>query len=209
MLLCDVVKQGAETRAHILNAAEALIFAHGYAGTSVDAILERTGLTKGAFFHHFPAKQDLARALIERYARQDWEHFEATLARAERLSRDPVQQVLILVGLYEETLAAQTQPHRGCLFASYCYQAGLFDEQIHAVIRESMLQWRDVLGRKLQEALEQHPPRRPVDPADLADAFITVAEGAYILSKALNEPEAVAKQLRQFRNYLELLFGVA
>jgi len=191
----------------MLNAAESLILAHGYAGTSVEAILERTGLTKGAFFHHFPSKQHLAAALIERYAAQDWEHFEATLGRAERLGRDPVQQVLILVGLYEEHLSNATEPYRGCLFASYCYQAGLFDDRIHAIIRDSLLKWREVLGRKLAEAIAYQPTRVRIDPSDLADTFLTIAEGAFVMAKALREPAIVTHQLRHFRTYLELLFA--
>lgn len=197
------------TRTHILDAAESVILAHGYAGASVEAILERTGLTKGAFFHHFPSKQHLAQALIERYAAQDWEQFEATLQCAERLSRDPVQQVLLLVGLYEEHLSRMAEPYRGCLFASYCYQAGLFDDRIHTIIRDSLLKWRDALARKLSEAMAQQPPRVAVDAVDLADTFVTIAEGAYVMSKALQEPDIPPKQLRQLRNYLELLFGVA
>lgn len=202
------VRNAAETRSQILDAAESLILAHGYGGTSVEAILARTGVTKGAFFHHFPSKQHLAHSLIARYAAQDWELFEATLRRAERLSRHPVQQVLILVGLYEEHFSTAAAPFPGCLFASYCYEAGLFDERVHAIIRESLLKWREVLGARLAEAMAQQPPRLAVEACDLADAFVTVAEGAYVMSRALRQPELVLKQLRQFRNYLELLFGI-
>lgn len=201
------MKTGSDTRAQILDAAEALVFTHGYAGTSVDAILERAGLTKGAFFHYFPSKQALAQALIERYAAQDWELFETTWDRAARLARDPVQQLLVFVGLYEEMFTRLAEPNRGCLFASYCYEAGLFDEPILEVIRAGLLRWRDVLGGKIQDAVARRPPRLPVDAADLADTFTVIAEGAFIVSKSLREPDIVAKQLRQFRNYLELLFG--
>ena len=106
-------------------------------------------------------------------------------------------------------MSKTSEPYRGCLFASYCYQAGLFDKRIHAIIRRSLLQWRDVLGRKLSQAMAHQPPRMPVDAFDLADAFVTVAEGSYVTAKALREPDIPSKQLRQFRNYLELLFGVA
>lgn len=204
-------RDGAGTRNQILDAAEELFLSQGYGGTSVQTILERTGLTKGAFFHHFASKHDLAHALIERYAERDSRVFRSNLERAERLSRDPVQQVLLLVGLYEETMDELTEPFPGCLFASYCYQAGLFDREVHAVLRASMLEWREVFGAKLRAAMEQRPPRMTSapDPADLADTFLAIAEGAFILSKTLGEPKLVAKQLRQYRNYLELLFGTA
>jgi TetR/AcrR family transcriptional repressor of nem operon len=45
-----------------------------------------------------------------------------------------------------------------------------------------------------------------VDAASLADVFTVVLEGAFISSKALDEPQVIGEQLRHFRNYLELLF---
>lgn len=201
-------RSGLDTRNQILDAAERLFLTNGYGGTAVDAILERTGVTKGAFFHHFESKLELARTLINRYAELDRQQFERHVERAERLSRDPLQQVLIVLGLYEETMEQLTEPFPGCLFASYAYQAGLFDDEIHEVIRGSLLLWREVIGEKLRRAIEQHSPRVATDAAELADAGLAILEGAFILSKTLNEPKLVGRQLRQYRNYLELQFGL-
>lgn len=192
-----------------MDAAESLFLVHGYGGTSVDAILEGTGLTKGAFFHHFRSKHDLALALMERHAAADGAHLASHLARAERLSRDPLQQVLILVGLYEEEMAALTEPYEGCLFASYSYQAGLFDEEVHRIIRDSFEEWREVVRAKVAAAMEQHPPRLEVEATDLVELLLSVLEGSFILSRTLEDRGLVARQLREYRNYLELLFGEA
>jgi TetR/AcrR family transcriptional regulator, transcriptional repressor for nem operon len=200
-------RDATETRTALLDAAEALFMDQGYGGTSVDAILARTGLTKGAFFHHFESKHELARALIERYAVLDREGLARGVERAERLSRDPLQQLLILVGLYEEALGDVNEAPPGCLFASYAYQAGLFDDEVHAIVRGSFTHWREVLGAKVQAAMDEHPTRLPVDAAEIADALTVVIEGAFVMSKTLNEPDLVAVQIRHFRNYLEMLFG--
>lgn len=203
-----MAKRGEETRTQILDAAEQLFLEFGYGGTTVEAILDRTGTTKGAFFHHFASKQALARALIERYAELDTVTLETNVARAERLSRDPLQQVLILIGLYEEAMTGLTEPFPGCLYASYCYQAGLFEGDVLGIVRESMIGWREVVGTKLRAAMAASPPRLEADPDELADAGLAVMEGAFILSKTIEEPHIVARQLRHYRNYLELLFGV-
>src|SRR5512134_3862565 len=101
------VRDPERTRERILDAAEALILDHGFAATSVEAVVSRAGITKGAFFHHFASKADLARALIDRFARLDREFLAAQLERARRLASDPLQQVLVLIGLYEEAFEAQ------------------------------------------------------------------------------------------------------
>lgn len=55
-------ERGERTRRHILETA-ALSFAEGgYAGTSLNAIVAASGLTKGAFYHHFDSKEELALA---------------------------------------------------------------------------------------------------------------------------------------------------
>ena len=209
MLASSMTKIAADTRTEIMDAAQALILEQGFAGTSLDAILARVGLTKGAFFHHFRTKNELAHALVERFARLDEELLEATMERAERLSRDPAQQLLIFVGLLEEQASALADPHPGCLFASYCYEAQLFDERIHEIIRGSFQLWRGRLGDKIRAAMAQRPPRLPADADDLADMLTVVAEGAFVLSKTLKDAQAVARQFRQYRNYLELLFTPA
>jgi TetR/AcrR family transcriptional regulator, transcriptional repressor for nem operon len=189
-----------------MDAAEALILESGFAGTSLDTILERTGVTKGAFFHHFSSKGALAQALVERYAAADVQMLGDSMARAERLSRDPLQQLLIFVGLYEE-LAATMDPHPGCLFASYVYEAQLFDDETHDIMRGSVLEWRRVLGGKVREVAARYPPRLEADPDSVADAMTSMLEGAFIMSRMLQEPGTVAGQLRHYRNYLELLFS--
>src|SRR5687768_14488832 len=91
-----------KTRERILDAAQALILDHRFGATTVDAVVTRAGITKGAFFHHFGSKSDLARALVERYAVLDKQHLEHQMERAAKLATDPLQQMLVLIALYEE-----------------------------------------------------------------------------------------------------------
>ncbi len=53
-------KQNPSTRSNLLDAALGVIRTKGYAATSVDDICARASLSKGAFFHHFSSKEDLA-----------------------------------------------------------------------------------------------------------------------------------------------------
>ena len=60
------VKRDADaTRQRILDAGAVEIHRHGFRNASVESILADTGLTKGAFYHHFAAKADLGYAVID------------------------------------------------------------------------------------------------------------------------------------------------
>lgn len=200
-------RDGAATRERIMDSAEALILEQGFAATSIDRIIERAAITKGSFFYHFDTKAALAHALVERFAALDVEQFERNIARAEKLSGDPLQQMLVFVGLFQEEAEGLTEPYPGCLFASYVYEGGLFDAVTHAVIVDTMLHWRRRLAAKFRTVSERYPPRAEVDPESLADLLTVIFEGAFIVSKTLKEPRQVADQLGHYRRYLELLFA--
>ncbi|HEX7007524.1 MAG TPA: helix-turn-helix domain-containing protein [Alphaproteobacteria bacterium] len=202
-------RDGSATRTSIMDAAEALILGRGFAATSVDEIIERAGITKGAFFYHFKSKADLAHALVERFAARDAAQLEDKMSRAERLARDPLQQTLIFVGLFQEEMALLDDPGVGCLFASYCYEAQLFDDAVLALIRSAMEHWRLRFGAKLEEVIALYPPRLPVTAESLADLISTVFEGAFLMSRMFGDSKLVAEQLGHYRNYLELLFQPA
>jgi TetR/AcrR family transcriptional repressor of nem operon len=199
-------KDGIATRERILDAAQKLILDRGYVGMTVDHVLDEVGITKGAFFHHFKTKDDLAKALLRRFADMDAQIYTETRERAEKLSDDPLEQVLIFVRLFEEMFEGLTEPYPGCLFASYIYELQQFDEETRTLILDSFKKWRELLKEKFEVIARKYPPRLRVDAASLADAFTVVLEGAFISSKALDEPQLVGEQLRHFRNYLELLF---
>jgi TetR/AcrR family transcriptional repressor of nem operon len=204
-----MAKKGEDTRQRILDAAQGLILEHGYAGVSVDQVINGVGLTKGAFFHHFKNKAELARMLIRRYADAGVELFAENMARAKKLSDDPLQQFLILIGLYEELFDNLTEAYPGCLLASYVYELQQFDDDIKPIINEEFLYSREELTALIGRIEKKYPPREPVDATALADTFMSTFEGAFILSKSLNEPEITVQQLRLYKTFIEVLFRPA
>jgi TetR/AcrR family transcriptional repressor of nem operon len=198
--------KGAATRERILDSAQAMILGHGYAGVSVDQLISSLGLTKGAFFHHFKSKRELARTLIQRYSDEGVQLFRDNLARAKKLSHDPLQQFLIFIGLYEELFEGLTEPYPGCLLASYVMEMQQFDDDMRRIINVEFELSRTELTTLINEISEKYPPRSAIDPVSLADGFMVVFEGAFILSKSLQEADITVQQLRHYKNYIELLF---
>lgn len=201
--------KGAQTRERILATAEPMILRQGFAGTSLDDLLKVTGLTKGAFFHHFRDKADFARALVERYAKNDYDIFERLAAEAEAKSDDPLEQTLIFLESFEHFIENLREPIAGCVFAAYTYESLQFEPAIHSFIAQSFRRWSALYEKKFEAILKRHTPAAPVTARDLAEAIMAIIEGGFILSRSFNDPVLVARLSRQFRQYVELLFRPA
>jgi AcrR family transcriptional regulator len=95
----------------VLAAARELFAEAGYAGTSMDAIADAAGLTKGAVYHHFATKREVFRAVYEQerlrlgeveqavFARESdpWDGFvAASLAFLEACLDPAVQRITLL-----------------------------------------------------------------------------------------------------------------
>lgn len=191
-----------------MDEAQTLILDRGFGSTTIDSIINQAGVSKGAFFHYFANKEELGHALVTRYAEIDLANLEMMLEKAEGLSDDPLQQLLIFVKLFEQEVHTLEEPYPGCLFASYLHQSGLFNEEILEIIRQWMLTWRKRVLKKLEEVIKQHPPVREVDIESLADMLLVIFEGAFVLSQSLRETQTIARQLLHYHNYLKLLFSV-
>ena len=199
-------KAGAATRSAILDTAEQLVLDYGFAGASIDKVIEKAGITKGTFFYHFKSKQDLARDLITRFHDKDMDTLSGFMKRAEKVSADPLQQLLIFVGFLSESMDRLEEPFPGCLFVSYVYQSQQFTDDIMAVCSRAMLDWRQMYLEKLEATIAKYPPQQEVDAKTLADMLTCIFEGALALSKTLQDPKLVAPQLTHYRQYLQLLF---
>jgi AcrR family transcriptional regulator len=99
------------TTASLVQAARELFAEDGYAATSLDAVVAKAGVTKGALYHHFSGKRDLfaavfageqerlSEAIVAAYQRRDdpWEAFEAGAAAFVEACQEPGAQRIFLL----------------------------------------------------------------------------------------------------------------
>ena len=202
-------RAGAKTRERILDEAQGLVLEQGLAGTSIDDVLRAAGTSKGAFFHHFPTKNHLARALVERYAEADVAFLAEFMDRVEAESDDPAEQIVAFIRLFEDAAEEMVSQQPSCLYVSYVYEKQLFDDGTIDVIADVLLAYRRRLAEKITAAFELHPPPFPIDAAALADHITVTFEGAFVLTRALTDPTLMRQQLELVRRYIGMLFGVS
>jgi len=201
-----VLSKGEQTRGRLLDIAQDSVLHKGFAATSIEEIICEAGLTKSGFFYHFKDKNDLAKALLQRYLDHEWIVFDGLFKQADALSEDPLHGFLIFLKLFAETMSDLPSGHPGCLVASYVYQDQMFSREVREMTTEGHRIWRRRFRERLERIAQAYPPRIDVDLEDMADMLSSVADGGIILSKSLNDPSVLPRQILQYRAYVRLVF---
>jgi TetR/AcrR family transcriptional regulator, transcriptional repressor for nem operon len=199
-------KKGAQTRERLLDLAESAVLQKGFAGTSIDELIAAADISKSGFFYHFADKNELAKALLERYLERDDEILDEIFAKADSLNDDPLHGFLVGLKLLADMMSDLPSGHPGCLVAAYCYQDHLFSREVRERSAEGVRAWRTRFRKRLDRIAERYPPKIEIDLDDLADMVSTVVDGGIILSKALSDPKALPRQVMLYRAFVRAVF---
>lgn len=198
--------KGKQTRDRILRIAEQLILSRGIAGTAIEDIINQAAISKGGFFYHFDSKDDLALKLLERYREEEALMLSGIFDRAEELSDDPLQQMLIFLKLLSEALTNLEDVHPGCLVASFTYESQHVNDEVRALTAECVLDWRRLFQRQIDKINARYEPAIDVSSEDLADLLSSILEGGIVVSRALDKPEILVNQLMQYRMHVSMVY---
>jgi TetR/AcrR family transcriptional repressor of nem operon len=200
------LSKGEQTRERIMDIAQDAVLHKGFAATSIDEIICEAGITKSGFFYHFKDKNDLAKAMLQRYLDSEWAVFDELFKQADNLSDDPLHSFLIFLKLMAEMMGDLPNGHPGCLVASYVYQDHMFSREVREMTTEGHRIWTRRFRPRLERIAERYPPRIEVDLDDMAHMLSAVADGGIILSKSLGDPKVLSRQILQYRAYVKLVF---
>ena len=194
------------TRERIIAVAERLLFQQGFSGTSLADIMNATELTKGAFFHHFKNKHELAHTVLARWADNDDALVKELVARAAELADSPVQEATLFIKLFEDWLGKLEEPSNGCLFASFTYESEQFDVEMHQYVRDRLRIWMGLYRGIFERAADNETARaNGVTGTTLTEMLATIFEGGLLLGRALDDRHWLIRQLQQFRHYMKLV----
>src|SRR5262249_41558705 len=145
------VREGT-ARQKLVDAALALIRTQGFAATSVDELCARAGVTKGAFFHHFASKNELAVAAADHWSRATGELFAAAPYHAHT---DPLDRVLGYLDFRKALLKGRV-PEFTCLVGTMVQETYETDPDIRAACDASISNHAATLESDITEALHKY-----------------------------------------------------
>jgi TetR/AcrR family transcriptional regulator, transcriptional repressor for nem operon len=185
------------TREKILQAAAAEIHRQGFQAASIAHILESTGLTKGALYHHFPSKQALGLAVVDEVIRTG---LEARLLTPMREAEEPLDTLLAYMDSRIKTMTDDAFV-LGCPLNNLVQEMSPVDGEFKTHLDYILQAWQAVIEQALIKGQEQNRIRHDVD-CEAAALFIASAwEGCWGMAKNRQSAQTFQicmAQLRQF-----------
>jgi TetR/AcrR family transcriptional repressor of nem operon len=189
------------TRQEILGAAFLLVLEHGFQGVSVDDIVGKTSLTKGAFFHHFSTKLDLGYALVDEVIRplilQRW------IEPLEGLE-DPLKGILGQI----ETLIGGCPAailRWGCPLNNLVQEMTPLDPVFRKKLQSALGLWVSEIERHLLRARAAGLLKKGVNVKHAAYFIVMAHEGFYGMMKGLGKSAAYAALLNSMKIYFQAI----
>ncbi|OQK16160.1 hypothetical protein AU255_13730 [Methyloprofundus sedimenti] len=188
-------------RVKIINAAFQEMHKHGYQGMRVDQVLKEAGLKKGAMYHYFPSKKELAYAVLEEYIMK-----KGAKLWIEPLAHfsDPLKglHTLFIEGenAWDDKLFTL-----GCPLNNLAQEMSPIDEGFRERIVKIFQFWKEAISEALKKGQKAGIVDKSINTDDSALFILMSIEGAWGLTKSHQNKEVYYSCGRELERYLNTL----
>ena len=168
-----------DTRGEILFAAYKEIHVNGFQSASLSNILARTGLTKGALYHHFRDKTELGYAVVDEVIAR---RIHLSFIQPLELFEDPIEGFIAYIQNAGDTFS-MTDIELGCPLAVLAQEMAPIDEGFRTRLTAIYEQWHQSIAALLHKAKEMDLIIDEVDPYSMAVTMVAIMEGALNAAK--------------------------
>ncbi|MEZ6141011.1 MAG: TetR/AcrR family transcriptional regulator [Zavarzinella sp.] len=198
-------KRGDDTRVRILNAALGVFRQQGYSATTVDDLCRASGVTKGAFFHHFESKEAVALAAIEY-----WNHFTGVLFENAPYWQveDPRARLLAYLDFRAELVQGDLAEFT-CLLGTLVQETFASHPSLRAACGIGVASHAATLVPTIEAAKALYAPDADWDSDSLARYTQVVLQGGFVLAKAFDQRQTVLDAVNHLKRYVEQLLPKA
>lgn len=168
-----------DTRGKILFAAYKEIHVNGFQSASLSNILARTGVTKGALYHHFPNKTALGYAVVDEViARRIYLSFIYPLEHFD----DPIDGFIQLIQNAGDRFS-MTDIELGCPLSVLAQEMASIDEGFRQRLTQIYDQWHQSIADVLSRARDDGLIIDEVDTDTMAITIVAIMEGSLSAAK--------------------------
>jgi TetR/AcrR family transcriptional repressor of nem operon len=185
------LSKGELTRQKIVEAAAPIFNRHGYEGSSLNALMEATGLKKGGIYRHFASKEELAA--------EAFDHIWGTVWKSRQIDLEGMASGFEKLKQFIANFVEHRSPVAGgCPVLNTAVDADDGNAVLRARVARALRTWVDLLASFVVEAQEQGTARRGVEPKAVATLIVASLEGALMMARIQRSEEP----LRQIQMHL-------
>ena len=179
-----------ETPQKLLETGMAMLLQHGYNDLGIAALLEKTRIPKGSFYHHFSSKEDFAIQVIDLYMKHVHEGLDMCLGDK---SVPPLKRVR---GFFEGTVQKyRGEGYLGCLLGGLGQELSGVSETFRRKVEECFNQIAGRIAITLREAIDAGDLPRDTDPKKMAELLVNCWEGAALRMRLRRDPAPMMEML--------------
>lgn len=182
------------TRDLLIDTMKQLLWERGYDATSPNQVLERSGVGKGSFYHHFKGKQDLAIAAMESRADELTVECDALLARGDSW-----------LAKVEAYLRVPRSALKGCRMGRIAQDPSLEDRLLQAPMKRFFQTLHQRFTTIYRQAQQQGELAADCSAEALATATISVIQGSFVYGRAVGDDAAAEQAGESFLSLLKAL----
>ncbi|MEK1889447.1 MAG: TetR/AcrR family transcriptional regulator [Phyllobacterium sp.] len=191
-------------RTRLLEAAQDIVRAKGFAATTVDDLCRAADVTKGAFFHHFASKDALGVAAADFWAETTTGFFEAAPYHDPV---DPLDRVLAYVAFRKAIIAGDLAEFT-CLVGTMAQEVYTSAPDIRDACGRSIFGHAATLEADIADARQERGITDDWTPESLARHMQAVIQGGFVLAKAGDNPELARESMDHLDRYIRHLFHI-
>jgi len=190
------------TRQKLLSAAFEEIYRSGFQAASLDRILAKAGVTKGALYHHFLDKAELGYAVVDEVVKGLL--LERWLGLLDQHTGDPLTALQGVLRTRAASLTAD-EIELGCPLNNLAQEMSPLDERFRRLVDATFDDWRKGFAQALERGQADGTVRQDVDARKVAAFLVAAAEGSYGLAKSANSRTMLRSNLETLATYLDSL----
>lgn len=195
------MRQADVTRTELLAAAFDEIWSQGFRSASLDRILARTGVTKGALYHHFPNKASLGCAVIDEVIKPQSEKDWALLNNPD------LHPIDTMLGWIDQTIDKKdtNELALGCPVNNLVQEMSGIDEEFRSRLNAIQVAWREALAKALTDGQTRGQVRPDVDAFQAATFLVASYGGCMSLAKSSQSKSLFAGCMAGMADYVRSL----
>ncbi len=188
--------KGELTRKRIIEAAAPIFNQYGYEGSSLNALMEATGLKKGGIYRHFTSKEELAAEAFDYTWETAW---KARLLHVDEKANG-INKLKQLIANFVER---RSPVPGGCPVLNTAIDADDGNPMLRSRVGKALRLWTGRLQAYVEEAQQQRVARAGIDPKDVATLIVASLEGALMMSRIQRRDEALRRVQSHLNEYLD------